>query len=99
MKRRKFITLIGGAVVAWPLTARAQQRVRRVGILFAAYAETDRAGQVRIAAFRNTLQQLGWSEDRNIRFDYRWSGGNAANAKTLAADLVQTVPGCNRCRG
>ena len=94
MRRRELITLIGGAAAAWPLAARAQQseRVRRVGILLAAYAETDRAGQVRIAAFRNTLQQLGWTEDRNIRFDYRWSGGNAASAKTLAADLVQSVP-------
>jgi putative ABC transport system substrate-binding protein len=74
------------------LAARAQERVRRVGVLLAAYTETDQAGQARIAAFRNTLQQLGWSDGRNIQFDYRWSGGNAANAKTLAADLVESAP-------
>jgi putative ABC transport system substrate-binding protein len=91
MRRRDFITLVGGAAT-WPLAARAQERVRRVGVLFAAYTETDQAGQARIAAFRNTLQQLGWSDGRNIQFDYRWSGGNAANAKTLAADLVESAP-------
>ena len=94
MRRRDFIRAIGGAAAAWPLAARAQQpdRVRRVGVLFAAYTETDRAGQARIAAFRSALRGLGWSEDRNIRFDYRWSGGNTANAKTFAADLVQSAP-------
>ena len=91
MRRRDFITLVGGAAT-WPLAARAQERVRRVGVLLAAYTETDQAGQARIAAFRNTLQQLGWSDGRNIRFDYRWSGGNAANVKTLAADLVESAP-------
>jgi putative tryptophan/tyrosine transport system substrate-binding protein len=91
MRRRDFITLVGGAAT-WPLAARAQERVRRVGVLLAAYTETDQAGQARIAAFRNTLQQLGWSDGRNIQFDYRWSGGNAANAKTLAADLVESAP-------
>src|SRR5262245_65610594 len=92
MKRREFITLLGGAAAAWPLAARAQQRVRRVGVLLAAYTETDRAGQARIAAFRSSLQGLGWSEDRNIRLDYRWGGGKPAKARTLAADLVQSVP-------
>jgi ABC-type uncharacterized transport system substrate-binding protein len=92
MQRRQFISLLGGAAVTWPLAARAQQRVRRVGVLLAAYTETDRAGQTRIAAFRSTLQRLGWSEDRNIRFDYRWGGGDTANAKTMAADLVQSAP-------
>src|SRR5262245_63569295 len=91
IRRRDFITLLGGAT-AWPMVAHAQQRVRRVGVLLAAYTETDRAGQARIAAFRSTLQGLGWSEDRNIRLDYRWGGGNTANAKTLAADLVQSAP-------
>jgi putative tryptophan/tyrosine transport system substrate-binding protein len=94
MRRREFITVLGGAVAAWPLATQAQQResVRRVGVLVAAYTETDRAGQARIATFRNTLQGLGWSDGRNIRIDYRWSGGNAANAKTLAADLLQSAP-------
>jgi putative tryptophan/tyrosine transport system substrate-binding protein len=91
MRRREFIRLIGGSA-AWPLAARAQQGVRRVGVLLAAYTEQDRAGQARIAVLRNTLQGLGWSEDRNIRLDYRWSGGNTADAKTLATDLVQSAP-------
>jgi putative ABC transport system substrate-binding protein len=92
MRRREFITLVGGAAAAWPSTACGQQRVRRVGVLLAAYTENDRAGQARVAVFRDTLQGLGWSNDRNIQFDYRWSGGNTANAKTLAADLVQSAP-------
>jgi ABC-type uncharacterized transport system substrate-binding protein len=92
LRRRDFVALLGGAAAAWPLAARAQQRVRRVGVLLAAYTETDRAGQARIAAFRSSLQGLGWSEDRNIRLDYRWGGGNTANARTLAADLVQSAP-------
>ena len=90
MRRREFIAELGSAA-AWPMVARAQGRVRRVGVLFAAYTETDRAGQARIASFRNTLQGLGW-DDRNIRFDYRWSSGSTTNLKTLAADLVQSAP-------
>jgi putative tryptophan/tyrosine transport system substrate-binding protein len=94
MNRREFITLLGGAAAAWPLTARAQQgeRIRRVGVLLAAYTEADRAGQARIAAFRNALQQLGWNEGRNVQLDYRWSGGSVANAGTLAADLMRSAP-------
>ena len=91
MRRRAFIAALGGAA-AWPYVARAQGRVWRVGVLLAAYTETDRAGQARIASFRNTLQGLGWDDDRNIRFDYRWSGGSTTNVKTLAADLVQSAP-------
>lgn len=92
MRRRDFLRFLG-APVAWPLTTRAQQleRVRRVGVLLAAYTETDRAGQVRIATFRDTLQGLGWNDDRNIHFDYRW-GGNTANVKSLAAELLQSAP-------
>jgi putative ABC transport system substrate-binding protein len=91
MIRREFISLVGWAAVT-PFAAVAQQHVRRVGVLLAAYTETDRAGQTRIAAFRSTLQRLGWSEDRNIRFDFRWNGGDTANAKIMAADLVQSAP-------
>ena len=74
MKRRDFITLIGGAAAAWPLAARAQQgeRMRRIGVLVA-FAESDRAGQARTAAFREELQKLGWAERRNIRIDTRWA--------------------------
>jgi hypothetical protein len=72
MKRREFISLLGGAV-AWPLAARGQQgeRVRRIGMLIA-NAESDPEGQVRAAGFRQDLQKLGWTEGRNIRIDYRW---------------------------
>src|SRR4051812_8325024 len=94
MRRREFIALLGGAAVARPIAAWAQQGelVRRVGVLLAAYTETDPAGQTRMVTFRNTLQELGWSDGRNILFDYRWSGGIAANAKALAADLLQSAP-------
>jgi len=71
MKRRKFITLLGGAV-AWPLAARAQQpeRVRRIGVLMG-LAENDPEGQARVAAFRQGLEQLRWTDGRNARIDYR----------------------------
>src|SRR5262245_9519381 len=68
MRRRQFITLLGGAAVTWPLAARAQQaeRMRLIGLLMA-YAESDPEGQAWVAAFREALQKLGWAEDRNIR--------------------------------
>src|SRR6266481_2513259 len=73
MKRREFITLLTGAA-AWPLAARAQQpeRVRRIGVLMN-LAVGDPEGEARIAAFLQALQQLGWSDGRNVRIDYRWS--------------------------
>jgi putative ABC transport system substrate-binding protein len=76
MRRRDFISLFGGAAVAWPLAARAQQgeRMRRIGVLMA-FAESDREGQALVAAFREGLQKLGWAEGRNIRIDYHWPGG------------------------
>src|SRR6266540_267631 len=75
MKRREFITLLGGAAAAWPLASRAQQqpeRMRRIGVLMA-YAESDPEGQAQVAAFREELQKLGWAEGRNIRIDSRWA--------------------------
>jgi hypothetical protein len=76
LKRREFITLVGGAAT-WPLTARAQQgdRMRRIGVLMG-FAESDRDGQAFIAAFREGLQKLGWVEGRNIRIDTRWAAGD-----------------------
>jgi putative ABC transport system substrate-binding protein len=67
LKRREFITLLGGAA-AWPLAARAQERLRRIGFLLAAYTPTDQPGEARIATFHNALSALGWSEGRNIQF-------------------------------
>ena len=75
MKRREFITLLGGAAAAWPLAARAQQRerMRRIGVLMTAAAD-DPEAQARIAAFLQGLQQLGWTVGRNVRIDTRWGG-------------------------
>jgi DNA-binding LacI/PurR family transcriptional regulator len=88
MRRREFITLLGGAA-AWPLAARAQQgeRVRRIGVLMG-QAANDPEGQARLAAFLQGLQELGWSVGRNVRIDIRWSAGNAADAHKYAAELV-----------
>jgi putative tryptophan/tyrosine transport system substrate-binding protein len=90
MKRREFITLLGGAAVSWPLAARAQQpdRVRRIGIL-SAYAENDREVALRFAALGQGLAQLGWMEGRNIRFDYRWAAGDAVRMPNLCNRVGQ----------
>ena len=92
MRRREFITLVGGAA-AWPFAAHAQQgaSMRRVGVLFAAYSEADKAGQARIAAFTKSLNDLGWGENR-IRIDYRWGAGNGERLRTLAIELIQSAP-------
>ncbi len=74
MKRREFITLLGGAA-AWPLAARAQERIRRIGILMNATAEEPEA-QTYVAAFQQGLQEFGWSVGRNLRIDLRWGGGD-----------------------
>ena len=81
MKRREFITLLGGAAAAWPLTASAQQpeRMRRIGVLMA-YAESDPEVQTWIAAFRKGLRELGWVEGQNIQIEFRWATTRGANA-------------------
>ena len=91
MKRRDFITLIGGAAAAWPLAARAQQadRVRRIGVLLY-LAVDDAEGQARLAAFTQALQQLGWSDGRNLRIDIRWA--TADDVRRHAAELVALAP-------
>jgi putative ABC transport system substrate-binding protein len=90
--RRYFITLLGGAA-AWPLTARAQQSdpVRRVGMLVG-YAENDRETQDRVAAFRQGLDSLGWTEGRNIRIDYRFAPDGPDQAQLFAKELVALRP-------
>ena len=92
MRRREFITLLGGAV-AWPLAADAQQgeRVRRIGVLMALAAD-DPQSPVRVASFAQGLQQLGWTIGRNVRIDYRWGAGNADNARKYAAELAALSP-------
>ena len=93
MKRREFITLLGGAAAAWPLAARAQQgeRMRRIGVLVPR-AVNDPASLTRIAAFQHGLQQLGWTEGRNVRIDTRWAGGNAEAIRKHAAELAALAP-------
>jgi ABC-type uncharacterized transport system substrate-binding protein len=93
MQRRGFIMLLGGATAALPLVARAQQsdRVRRVGILMSA-AESDKDAQLGVAAFRQTLDRLGWSEGRNLRIESRWGDADPARIGALAKELVQLSP-------
>src|SRR5215471_1746338 len=93
-RRREFITLLGGATVAWPLAARAQQgeQMRRIGVLIAGLTENDSEGQLRIAAFRQGLQNLGWIEGRNVHIEERWPGGNAERLRSFAAELVGMRP-------
>ena len=93
MRRREFITLLGGAVVAWPLAARAQQRerMRRVGVLMPLAAD-DPEAQARILAFAQALQQLGWTEGRNVRIDTRWSAGDLADTQKYALELLALAP-------
>ena len=93
MRRREFIILLGGAAVAWPLAARAQQadRMRRVGVLVSRIAD-DPEEQARLAAFVQGLQELGWTEGRNVRIDYRWAAGDADRSRTYAAELVALAP-------
>jgi len=94
MRRREFITLLGGAAAAWPLAARAQQpdQMRRIGVLTAGSAADDPDGQARGAAFLQGLQQLGWTDGRNIRIDYRSGASDADNMRKYAAELVALAP-------
>jgi ABC-type uncharacterized transport system substrate-binding protein len=91
MKRRDFIKVIGGGAAAWPLAAHAQQGepMRRIGVLMN-FAADDAEGQARFAAFTQALQQLGWSEGRNLRIDIRWAAGN--DIRRHAAELAALAP-------
>jgi putative tryptophan/tyrosine transport system substrate-binding protein len=93
MRRREFITLLGGAAAAWPLAARAQQheRMRRIGVLMNV-ASDDAEGQARLAAFHQGLQELGWTVGHNVRIDYRWGGADAERFRRGAAELVALAP-------
>jgi ABC-type uncharacterized transport system substrate-binding protein len=93
MRRREFISLIGGAAIAYPLAARAQQpaRIRRVGMLMN-LSESDVEAQRLITAFREGLTQLGWVGGRNLRMDYRWAGGDIGRIRAFAKELVELSP-------
>src|SRR6516164_6668069 len=92
LRRREFVTLLGGAA-AWPLAARAQQaeRMRRIGVL-TPFAADDPEGQGRLTAFMQGLQQLGWTDGRNLRIDIRWGAGDAERIRRNAAELVALAP-------
>ena len=94
MRRREFITLLGGASAAWPLLARAQQRerVRRIGVLSSVPAD-DPEIQARMAAFHQGLQETGWIVGRTVRIDYRWShAGDSEQTRKYAAELIALAP-------
>ena len=93
MRRRDFITLLGSAAVAWPLAARAQQgeQMRRIGVLMP-FSADDAEGQVRVTAFVQGLQELGWTDGRNVRIDARWNATNADQIRKYAAEFVGPPP-------
>jgi ABC-type uncharacterized transport system substrate-binding protein len=90
MKRREFITLLGGAAVAWPLAARAQQaeRVRRIGLLMGVADE----GHPGVTALKQGLQELGWTDGRNIQIETRFAGADGDRIRAYAAELVALAP-------
>jgi putative ABC transport system substrate-binding protein len=93
VKRRDFITLLGGTVVMWPLAARAEKGggIRRVGIIMG-FAENDEVWQSYLASFRQGLQELGWTEGRNIRFDHRFTGESEERMLAMAEEVVALQP-------
>ena len=90
IRRREFLATLSGAVIGWPLDAMAQpaDRMRRLGILMA-YAESDQEAVDRVTVFTKSLQNLGWTNGRNILMEYRWAAGNAERFRTYATELVQ----------
>jgi putative ABC transport system substrate-binding protein len=93
MRRRDFIKLTAGSAIVWPLAARAQQgeRVRHIGVLMNGPADDPR-GQAAVAAFHEVLQQLGWSNGRNVRIDIRWGANDVDRDRRYAAELVALAP-------
>ena len=93
LKRREFITLLGGAAAAWPVMARGEQaeRVLRIGVLMG-FAADDLEGRTRLRAFLQALQKFGWTDGRNVRIDIRWGGPNADDIRKWAAELVKLAP-------
>jgi hypothetical protein len=99
MRRREFITLLGGTAGAWPIVARAQRSgpMRRVAFLHG-LAESDPEVQARIAAFREGLESLGWMDNRNIQVEHRFAGGDIARIQQHVAELVNSPPDVIRLR-
>ena len=93
MRRREFITLLGGAAAAWPLAARAQQseQMRRIGVLMNRAAD-DSEGQARLAAFKQALHQFGWTDGGNVRIDIRWGADDVDLERRYASELVALAP-------
>src|SRR5215467_7420561 len=92
MRRRDFITLVGGAAAAWPLATRAQQRgMRRIGVLMTIAAD-DPESFARLAALLHRLQELGWIDGRNMRMEYRWAPGGADVRRKVASELIALAP-------
>jgi putative ABC transport system substrate-binding protein len=93
IRRREFITLLGGAA-AWPLAARAQprERMRRAGVMFSTLPADDPEGQTRLTALVQGLEKLGWSDARNLRIEYRWGLGDPGRQRRSAAELVALAP-------
>jgi ABC-type uncharacterized transport system substrate-binding protein len=93
VKRREFISLLGGAAAAWPIAARAQQaeRVRRIGVL-PSLEESDPEGRAQLSGFTQGLAELGWIEGRNLRMEIRRGGGDVDRIRTFAKDLVALQP-------
>src|SRR5262249_49935798 len=93
IRRREFITLLGGAAAAWPLAASAQPggRVRRIGVLMP-YDENDPAIKLRVSAFTKAVVELGWTDRRNVLMDLRWAGGDTNRIRALAQELVRLQP-------
>ena len=92
MHRREFITILGGAAAPWPLAVRAEKNgVRRVGVIMG-FAENDEVWQAYLASFRQGLQELGWTDGRNIRFDYRFTGDSEERMRAMAEEVVGLTP-------
>jgi putative ABC transport system substrate-binding protein len=94
MRRREFVTLLGGAGATWPLAARAQQSVRprHIGILFSGFSEADPEPKDRVAAFKQELNKLGWIEGQEIQFDLRVGAGDANRVSAHADELIGMMP-------
>jgi putative ABC transport system substrate-binding protein len=97
MRRREFITVVGGAAATWPMVARAQeiQQIRRVGWLSSGLAENDPESQARVTALVRALKDLGWIDGQNVQIIYRWGGGSADATRKYATELATLSPDVN----